>query len=124
MRRIAAVGVDDDFAAGEATIAVRSANHEIAGRVDQEVGRLLRHPAFRQCGLDCVGDQILDHAGRIFLAVAALCIVLRRHHHLGAADRLAVDVLHRTWLLASGCRSNSCLDGACETRTLRILCAK
>ena len=32
----AAVGVDDDLAAGEAGVADRAADHELAGRVDQE----------------------------------------------------------------------------------------
>ncbi len=36
----AAVGVDDDLAAGEAAVAVRAADHEVAGRVheDPDVG--------------------------------------------------------------------------------------
>src|SRR6185503_13519649 len=33
VRGVAAIGVDDDLAAGEAAIAVRAADHEIAGRV-------------------------------------------------------------------------------------------
>src|SRR5436305_855791 len=46
--RIAAIGVDDDLASGKAAITVRPAHDEVAGRVDQEVGRFLRHPALRQ----------------------------------------------------------------------------
>ena len=38
----AAVGVDDDLAAGEAGVADRAADHELAGRVDEEVLRAAR----------------------------------------------------------------------------------
>src|SRR5690606_17147902 len=34
----AAVGVDDDLAAGQAAVAHRAADHELAGRVDVELG--------------------------------------------------------------------------------------
>ena len=37
VRRVTAVGVDDDLAPGEAAVAVGTADDEIAGRVDQEV---------------------------------------------------------------------------------------
>ena len=102
MRGIAAIGVDDDLAAGEAAVAVGAADHEIAGRVDQEVGGLLRHPALRQRRLDRGRDHLLDQAGRVLLAVAALLVVLGRDHDLGAADRLAVDILHRDLALGVG----------------------
>ena len=39
VRRRAAVGVDDDLAAGEARVAVRSADLEAAGRVDEVLAR-------------------------------------------------------------------------------------
>ena len=38
----AAVGVDDDLAAGQAGVAHRAADHELAGRVDEEVRRAAR----------------------------------------------------------------------------------
>ena len=44
MRGRAAIGVDDDLAAGQACIAVRPADHELAGRVDVEFG-FRRNPA-------------------------------------------------------------------------------
>jgi hypothetical protein len=37
MRRSAAIGVDDDLAAGQAGIAVRATNDELAGRIDVPV---------------------------------------------------------------------------------------
>jgi hypothetical protein len=76
-------------------VAVRAADDEIAGWVDEEIGRLLRHPALGQCGGDRIGDHLPDHIRGIFFAIASLRIVLRRDHDLGAADRLAIDILHR-----------------------------
>ncbi len=102
VRGIAAVGVDDDLAPGQAAVAVRSADHEIAGRVDQEVGALRRHPALGQRRGDGVADQVLDHARRVLLAVAGVGIVLGRDHDLGAADRLAVDVFDGDLALGVG----------------------
>ena len=72
----------------------RATDDEVAGRVDEEVRRLLRHPAIRQRRRHCVCDQTLDHSGIVFFAVAGLSIVLGRDHHLGAADRFAVNILH------------------------------
>src|SRR6185437_1171189 len=100
--RVATVRVDDDLTAGKTTITVRSADHEVAGRVDQEVGWLLRHPSLRERGLHGVRDHLLDQAGRIFLAVAALRIVLRRYHDLGTADWFTVDVTNGDLALRIG----------------------
>src|SRR5262249_51254070 len=36
-RGVAAIGVDDDFAASEAAVPVGAADYEIAGRIDQEI---------------------------------------------------------------------------------------
>ena len=102
VRSVAAVGIDDDLAAGQPAVAIGTADDEIAGWIDQEVGRLLRHPAVRQRGGYSGLDQVLHHRRRILLAVAGLGVVLRRDHDLGAADRLAVDVLHRHLALGVG----------------------
>ena len=61
------------------------------GLTRKSEGRL-RHPAFRQGAVDCVGDHLLDQAGCVLLAVAALRFVLCRDDDFGAADRLAVGV--------------------------------
>ena len=53
VRRRAAVSVDDDLAPGQAAVAVRAADDELAGRVDVP-DRLRRDPAFRQ-RLDDIG---------------------------------------------------------------------
>src|SRR6185312_13816803 len=92
MRGVAAVRVDDDLASGEAAIAVRAADDEIAGRVDEEIGRPLRHPAFRQRRFNRVGNHLLDQPRRVLLAIAAFLVVLGGHHDLGAADRFAIDI--------------------------------
>ena len=43
VRRRAAVGVDDDLAAGQAAVALRAADHEAAGRVDEVLDLLAEH---------------------------------------------------------------------------------
>src|SRR6202040_3803617 len=86
MRRRPAIGIDDDLAAGEAAVAVRPADHELAGGVDVP-DRMLADPALRQRladvrfhdGLDVVG-------GELFVEM------LGRYHDLGGFDRLAVLV--------------------------------
>src|SRR5262249_3889811 len=102
MRRVAAIGVDDDFAAGETTISIRPADHEITGRVDQEVGRLLRHPTLRQSRFYRIADPLRDAAWRILLPVAALRIVLRGDDDLRTANRLAIDITDRDLTLGVG----------------------
>ena len=126
MRRVAAVGVDDDLAAGEAAVAVGSADHEVAGRIDQEVGRLLRHPALRQRRTLTASEIIsLIRPGVYFLPLRLLRIVLGRDHDLGAADRLAVDVADRDLALGVGLQVVTAgRSGASPDSTFRILCAK
>ena len=55
VRRGAAVGVDDDLAAGDAGVAVRTADDEAAGRVDVDLGVLVH-----QLG----GDDAVDDLAR------------------------------------------------------------
>ena len=100
--RVTAVGIDDDLAAGETAVAVRSADHEVARWIDEEIGGLLRHPALWQRRFHRARDHLLDQSGRVFLAVAAFLVVLGRNHDLGAADRPAVDVLHSHLALGVG----------------------
>ena len=57
MRGCAAVGVDDDFASGQTAVAVRAANHEFAGGVDQIFGFCREHFG-RQYGLDNLLDYL------------------------------------------------------------------
>src|SRR5437660_43924 len=94
VRRVTAVSVDDDLAASQAAVAVRPAHNEIAGGIDQEIAGSLGHPAVRQRGSHGIANQVLDHCRRVLFAVAGLGIVLSRDDHLGAPDRLALDILH------------------------------
>ena len=87
VRGRAAVGVDDDLAAGEAGVAVRAADHEAAGRVDQDA-RLRVHQRRRDDLLDDVlGDVGAELLGRDLVAV------LRRDDHGVDADRRVAVVL-------------------------------
>ena len=84
----AAVRVDDDLAAGQAAVAVRAADHEVAGRVDPHVvvvvGELLgdRRP-----------DDLLDQVGADHAVAVDAVLVLGRDQHALERDRLAVLVL-------------------------------
>ena len=79
---------------------------------------------FGSADCDRVADQVLDHAGRVLLAVAALLVVLGRDHDLGAADRLAVDVLHRHLALGVGLQIEQLAGRRLSDSTFRILWAK
>src|SRR4029078_13176790 len=95
VRRRAAVGVDDDLAAGAAGVAVRAADHEAPGRVDQDAGlavdHLLRH------------DLVHDLLGHLFAQglVGGGRAVLRRDDHGVDAHRAALVVLAREPRLAA-----------------------
>ena len=58
----AAVGVDDDLAAGEAGVAVRAADHETAGGIDVVLG--LRNPPW-PTGMHRVDDVLLHLAAQL-----------------------------------------------------------
>lgn len=107
-----AVGVDDDLAAGEARIAVRSADHELAGRVDVPlaiVGDLQLAERFADIGLDDGAD---------LLRIPALVEMLGRKHDRGCFRRLAVDVTHGHLALGVGAELGdfavALLAGNCE----------
>ncbi len=51
----AAVGVDDDFAASEAGVALRAANDELAGGVDEVLGFVVK-----EVGGECFFDDVFD----------------------------------------------------------------
>ena len=87
MGRRAAIRVNDDLAAGQARIAVRSADLERPGRVDVIDGRIRK-----QFGRQKVCDDFL-HVGLEFgflLALVIARLVLGRYDHGGAGYRLAV----------------------------------
>ena len=96
--RHAAVGVDDDLAPGEAGVADRAADHEPAGRVDEEVlaqlGRVVELLGQDRLN-DVLPEVVRDHR---FGALA----VLRGDQELLDLDRPAVDVAHADLGLAVG----------------------
>ena len=93
----AAVGVDDDLAAGEPAVGVRTAELEDAGRVDEDlevvVGELRRQRR---------PDDVLDERGPDLTVDADAGIVLRGDDHVHQPLRDAVFVLDAHLGLAVG----------------------
>src|SRR5699024_4699646 len=89
MARVAAVGIDDDLAAGQAGVALGAAHDETAGGVDVVFGALVHH-----FGGDDVGDDLaLDVGVQLFLRNFGA--VLAGDDDGVDAHRLAVLILHR-----------------------------
>ena len=88
-----AVGIDNDLAAGQAAVTLRTAHDKAAGRVDQVLGVL------QQFGRNHRLDDFLDHRldkGRLHrVAIAHVRAVLAGHHHGLHRGRLAIHVAHR-----------------------------
>ncbi len=85
----AAVGVDDDLAAGQAAVADRPADHELAGRVDVHlVLRQSVQPLLRQHGLEDELTHAFDEVG-----VLDLRIVLGGQDHSVEAGHLVCAVV-------------------------------
>ena len=82
----AAVGVDDDLAAGQAAVADRAADHELAGRVDVELGGLVQ----QLLGQHRLDDVLAHRLDQILLLDAR--VVLGGQHHGVDGDGLAVLV--------------------------------
>src|SRR6185437_1809883 len=92
----AAVAIHDDLAAGQAGVALRSADHETAGRVDEEL-RLFVDQAFGQYFLDDFLDaKILDGF------VLRIVRVLGGNDDVGDADGLVIFVLDGDLALGVG----------------------
>ncbi|ENN86352.1 hypothetical protein RHSP_20207 [Rhizobium freirei PRF 81] len=97
MRSSTAVGIDDDLAAGQAGIAVRAADDELAGGVDVPLaigGDLQVAERFDDVGLD---------NGANLVRIPAIVEMLGGQHDRGHFGRLAVDVADR--YLALGVRA-------------------
>ena len=64
MPRHAAIGIDDDLAAGEARIAMGAADHEAPGWIDEEtLGSAVVEPGlFQHRPDDIVDDRLVDGA--------------------------------------------------------------
>ncbi|KFB71584.1 MAG: hypothetical protein AW09_003273 [Candidatus Accumulibacter phosphatis] len=92
-----AIGIDDDLAAGQTTVAVRAAHHEAAGRVDQIAG--FTGQEFRRQNRF---DDFLDHGFRD-LGVRDIGIMLRGNDDGVDRQRSAVHISNRE--LALGVRA-------------------
>ena len=98
MRGRAAIGVDDDLAAGEAGVAIGTADDELAGRVDV--------PDLQSSAIGSVAERLADIAARRSCGrrprsgSASRCWV--ETHDLGRFGRLAVLVAHRHLALGVG----------------------
>ncbi len=86
MGRGAAIGVDDDLAAGEAGVAIGAADEELAGWIDVP-DCVPGDPALRQ-GLLHIGFHQGEHVGRGH----ALVDMLVRDDNLGGGDGFAVTI--------------------------------
>ena len=94
----AAVGVDDDLAAGKTAVAHRSADDEAAGRVDVNLGALSElDPLVSEHGLDDLLGHVAAQRG-----VVDVLGMLRGHDDLLHIHGSAVDVAHRNLRLAIG----------------------
>ena len=99
----AAVGVDDDLAAGEAGVADRAADHEAAGRVDEEVLLRVQLRAGRRARRGRIGcDHVLPEVGADQRVGVDAVLVLGRDQDLLDLDRAAVLVADRDLGLAVG----------------------
>ncbi len=86
MRRSTAVGVDDNFAAGESSIAFRAAGDEAAGGIDQRAVV----PCPQRDGDHGIDDLPTDRLDQVLLSNVG--IVLGRHHHRLNGNRLTVSI--------------------------------
>ena len=94
MTGIAAVGIDDNLAAGQAGVTLRAAHNKAAGRVDVILGVLIQ-----QLG----GDNLLNNLALdvlMQLLLADVGAVLAGDNHGVHAHRLAVLILHGDLALA------------------------
>ena len=90
----AAVRVDDDLAARQARVALRSADDELARRIDEDLRRI-RQEFGRHDGLDDMLDEVLAD-----LFELDILVVLRRDDDRVDGDRLAIFIEHRDLRLA------------------------
>ncbi len=91
----AAVAVDDDFTTGQAAIALRTADDEFAGGIDEALGFLGEHVLRKDLLDDLLDAEFFDH--RVLLLVShtgGRCLVLGGDDDVDDAGGLAVDVFH------------------------------
>ena len=88
MARIAAVGVNDDLAAGQTAVALGPADFKVAGRVDMQ-----RYPGLDQILWQDGVDDVLGHRDANFLMRDAGFVLGGNDHGIDAVG-LAIDVAH------------------------------
>ncbi len=82
-----AIGIDDDLAAGETCIAVRSADDETSGRIDEDLGVVINHGRINNRVDNVLADILVD------LLLRNLFVMLSRNDDRLKADRLVVLVI-------------------------------
>ena len=89
MRGCAAVGIDNDFAAGKPAVALRPANHEAAGGVDEVFGVGSEHFG-RQHGF----DDVLNHGFTQFFMADRRIVLGGEHYGVDAFYFAGFAVVH------------------------------
>ena len=89
MRGCTAVGIDNDFAAGEPAVALRPADHEAAGGVDEVFGVGGEHFG-RQHGF----DDVLNHGLAQFFMADRRIVLGGKHHGVDAFYFAGFAVVH------------------------------
>ena len=92
----AAVAIHDNLAAGQTSIALRSADDETAGGVDQKLGFVIEHFSGQNFLDDFLDAEIFD---LLMLHVRACCVEMTT---LVMRTGLSFSYWTETWLLASG----------------------
>ena len=107
-----AVAIDDNFSTGQTGIALRSADYETSGRVDQKLGFLVEQFTGQNFLDDFLDAEISD------LFVLHVRRVLRGDDDVRDANRFAIFVLNRNLALGIGTQPFD-LPRFCECASVR-----
>ncbi len=91
-----AVRINDNLAASQTAVALRSTDYESSGRVDEAFGVVRQHVLRQNLLNDLLDTELLD------LGMINVRSVLRRNDDVYDARWLSINILDDTWLLASG----------------------
>ena len=100
VRASTAISVNDNLSAGQAAVALGTADHKTAGWVNQEAGVL--EPFLRQNGFNDVLNHGFDEFGLHLIAVAHAGMVLRGQHNGVDSDRAAIFIAQGYLALSVG----------------------
>ena len=95
MTCISTVGVYDDLTAGQSAVAVRSADYETSGWIDEEFGICIDH-VYRQNGIKYILPDIL-----MDLLLGYMLVMLGRQNNRFQTERLAILVILYGYLALS-----------------------